>query len=118
MKAIKQLIRDISNTSNAEIMQIGSDGFKFGLVFMGVRPEKLIVLCSNSAHWDHVSVSGEYRTPSWEAMCHIKELCFNEDETVVQYHVPCKHWINDHPHCLHLWKPQTRAIPRPPEKLV
>lgn len=44
-------------------------------------------------------------TPSWNDMCFIKDLFFEEHETVVQYHPAKTEYINNHPHCLHLWRP-------------
>ena len=38
--------------------------------------------------WEHVSVSLPDRCPTWEEMCFIKDLFWNSDECVVQYHPP------------------------------
>ena len=76
------------------------------------------VIASNGLEWDHVSVSRRNRTPNWAEMAQIKDLFFHDDETVMQLHVPASDHINDHPHCLHLWRPHKMAIPRPPACLV
>lgn len=68
--------------------------------------------------WEHVSVSLGHRTPLWEEMCIVKDLFWNEDECVVQYHPPKAEYVNHHPHCLHLWKPINTQIPTPPSLLV
>jgi hypothetical protein len=75
------------------------------------------VLSSDGEGWDHVSISLADRCPSWEEMCHVKDLFFEEQECVVQYHPPRSEYVNLHPFCLHLWKPQG-ALPRPPRALV
>ena len=41
-----------------------------------------------------------------------------EDETVVQYHPPKSDYVNNHPYCLHLWRPHSQEIPRPPKIFV
>lgn len=78
----------------------------------------LRVIASTSGGWDHVSVSLPARTPTWEEMEFIKRLFFRENETAMQLHVPPAEHINHHPHCLHLWRPQTLAIPRPPKEMI
>lgn len=54
--------------------------------------------------WEHVSVSTPRRTPNWQEMCFVKDLFWGEDETVIQFHPPRSEYINQHPHCLHLWR--------------
>ena len=67
--------------------------------------------------WDHVSVSLAGRCPTWEEMCFIKELFFKPDEPAMQLH-PVKDYVNNHPYCLHLWRPLNAEIPLPPALLV
>ena len=68
--------------------------------------------------WEHVSVSTRNRPPNWAEMCFVKDLFWEHDECVVQFHPPRSEYVNNHPHCLHLWK-QTRApFPLPPSILV
>ena len=87
-----------------------------------VRSERsghmLRVLASSDGAWDHVSVSRRNRPPNWTEMDHVKRLFFKADETVMQLHVPRADHINAHPNCLHLWRPQGQAIPRPPNWMV
>lgn len=39
---------------------------------------------------------------------------YGEDERVMQFHPPKSEYINNHPYCLHLWKPVDTEIPHPP----
>lgn len=78
----------------------------------------LRVVASDGAGWEHVSVSRRNRCPNWPEMSHIKKLFFRDDETVMQLHVPVSDHVNDHPHCLHLWRPLSAEIPRPPSWMV
>ncbi len=78
----------------------------------------LSVIASDADGWDHVSVSLPDRCPTWEEMCHVKELFFRSDEWVVQLHPPKDCNVNNHPFCLHLWRCQTATPPLPPSWMV
>lgn len=69
----------------------------------------LQVIASDGGGWDHVSVSKPDKIPTWEEMCLIKRLFFGDDEVVMQLHPAKKDYVNVHPRCLHLWRPQTQA---------
>ena len=87
---------------------------------------KYHVIASANMGWDHVSVSlitvGETnqleRCPKWNEMCFIKDLFFNEDETVVQYHPAKSDYVNNNSYVLHLWRPTDQDIPQPPTFMV
>lgn len=69
--------------------------------------------------WQHVSVSfgrASIKTPSWEVMCAVKALFWDDEDTVMQLHPPKSQWISNHPGCLHLWRPMppNATIPLPP----
>src|SRR5262245_51929858 len=64
--------------------------------------------CKDSHGWEHVSVSLQLRTPTWDEMCYVKDLFWMEDEAVVQFHPPRANYVNHHPFTLHLWKPTRR----------
>lgn len=55
--------------------------------------------------WEHVSVSLTNRCPTWDEMCHIKKIFWNEDEMCMQFHPVKSDYVNLHKFCLHLWKP-------------
>ena len=79
----------------------------------------LLCIASTMGGWDHVSVSRRDRVASWDEMCHVVSLFFDgAEETVMQIHVPAGDHINCAPNCLHLWRPQETAIPRPPAWMV
>jgi hypothetical protein len=75
-------------------------------------------MASSEFGWEHVSVSRINRCPNWPEMSHIKTLFFKDDETVMQLHVPSSDHINEHPNCLHLWRPTSTEIPRPFDWMV
>lgn len=68
--------------------------------------------------WEHVSASTQKRTPNWQEMCWIKDQFFQDEECVVQFHPPQSDYVNNHPHCLHLWRHALHSFPRPPSILV
>lgn len=77
------------------------------------------VIASTEGGWDHVSVSRERRCPNWPEMERVKRMFFNADEVAVQYHVPLADHVNNHPYCLHIWRPNDgRQIPVPPAIFV
>ena len=76
------------------------------------------VIASDGEGWEHVSVSLPSRTPTWEEMCYIRDIFWQDDEVIVQYHPPKTEYVNNHDYCLHLWKPIDKEIPMPPSILV
>lgn len=98
---------------------------------LDIREMGLRVVFSNGAGWEHLSVSRNNRTPSYEDLEWLKQQFWGPDVTVMQLHVPGRDHINCHDHCLHLWRPivdekmecpdcgQTPGeIPRPPVWMV
>jgi len=79
---------------------------------------EFLMLASDGQGWEHVSVSTQDHTPSWDDMCWAKDLFWDNDECVLQFHPPRDQYVNLHPHCLHLWKPLRHVVPVPPPKLV
>jgi len=68
--------------------------------------------------WEHVSVSYPMRCPTWEEMCFIKNIFWDEKETVIQFHPKKTNYVNTHKYCLHLWKPLKEEIQLPPTMCV
>jgi len=68
--------------------------------------------------WEHVSVSLGHRVPNWTEMCFIKDLFWEDEECVVQYHPPKSQYVQNHPFVLHLWKHTNIPFPAPPSILV
>jgi hypothetical protein len=75
-------------------------------------------IASDGHGWEHVSVSLPNRSPTWEEMCAVKALFWDEDDTVMQLHPARDQYVNNHPFCLHLWRPIKHVIPVPPTYLV
>lgn len=82
------------------------------------------VQVSDGLGWEHASVSitskkrEVKRCPTWEEMCYIKEMFWDDTDMVVQIHPPKKDYVNDHPYCLHLWRSTEVVMPKPDPILV
>lgn len=77
-----------------------------------------MVIASDGAGWEHVSISLPTRDPSWKQMCAIKDMFWDPEDLVVQFHPPESEYVNNHEHCLHLWRAIARNMPAPEAILV
>ena len=73
----------------------------------------LRVIASDGMGWEHVSISIKDRTPIWDEMCWIKDLFWDDEDAVIQFHPPKSLYVNHHPYCLHLWRSTIFDIPLP-----
>jgi hypothetical protein len=84
-----------------------------------VKGQYLTAIVSDMDGWDHVSVSlNKARCPTWAEMCEVKDIFFEPEECVIQYHPPASKYVNNHPYCLHMWRPQNHTLPEPPGWMV
>lgn len=110
-------IEDIKNNGYVKIIKDGKDGF--GGTFYDKKSRcNLNFIMSWGAGFEHCSVSMPTRCPSWEQMCAIKDVFWNDDEVCMQLHPAKKDYVNNHPYCLHIWKPINEKIPLPPTSIV
>lgn len=78
----------------------------------------------SDGEWEHVSITvaphnkKATRCPTWEEMCYIKELFWEPEDVVIQFHPKKSEYINMHPFCLHLWRSIDQVIPTPPSIMV
>jgi len=120
MRNLHQL-DSIRDTSDQIVKYFGNAGDHQNGVFDLTSPidnGQLRCIASVGAGWEHVSVSRRNRCPNWPEMEHVKRTFFEADETTMQLHVPPSEHINVHQNCLHMWRPVTGGIPRPPEWMV
>jgi len=80
----------------------------------------LFCIASDGMDWEHVSITVHNvgRCPDWAEMCFIKNLFWDDTDTVIQFHPARPEYVNTHPHCLHLWRPISAIIPKPSPLLV
>lgn len=99
----------------------GSNGDdKNGAFKIFVNGRAIFCIASNGRGWEHVSVSpkNQKRCPTWEEMCAVKNLFFEPEETVIQFHPAQSQYVDQHQYCLHLWRPIEQEIPTPTVELV
>lgn len=85
------------------------------------RDKVLTVVASDGLGWEHVSVSlgpDSARCPTWEEMCQLKDLFWDESDCVVQFHPPRSQYVNRHKGCLHMWKKTGAAVELPPKFMI
>ena len=64
-----------------------------------------LVVGDNEDGWEHVSVElMARRLPTWEEMCEIKDIFWEEEEEVIQLHPKASEYVNI-TEALHLWRP-------------
>lgn len=101
----------IHKSDGWDLLVLASDGAEWDKAFPGIRPK-----------WEHVSVSAKkdnrIRTPTWDEMCRIKDIFWDEEDIVIQFHPRASEYINQHPHTLHLWRPIDIEFPTPPKGAV
>ncbi len=108
-------LNDIRSNRKFQSSRIADDG---GSGWVTIKGNVFYVIYSFGGGWDHVSVSTRTRCPTWAEMCAVKDLFFRPDECCVEYHPAEADYVNRHPYCLHIWKPQNEALPKPPRVFV
>lgn len=113
MKTLKQ----IQLNPKLKVIEHGFDGgCAYWQPTKNTRPA--VIIFSWGRGWDHVSVSFSKRCPTWEEMCQVKDMFFKDSEMAIQYHPAKEDYINCHPFCLHIWRPQGTEIQKPPSIMV
>ena len=111
-------IEEIKKTPNLIIeAETENDGMG-GKYYDKYNNKWLNFIFSYQLGWEHLSVSMPSKTPSWEQMCIMKDIFWNKDETCIEYHPREEDYVNNHEHCLHIWKPTEEILPIPPSLLV
>jgi len=78
---------------------------------------KIHCQASDGMEWEHVSVTiNRNRTPTWEIMCHVKNMFWDVEDSVIQFHPPGSVYVNRNENCLHLWR-STKQIIQLPESI-
>lgn len=111
-------IEDIKATPNLFIEAEAENDGMGGHYYDKYNNKNLNFIFSYQLGWEHLSVSMPNKTPSWEQMCMMKDIFWGEDEVCVEYHPRKEEYVNNHPHCLHIWKPRDVEMPTPPSILV
>ncbi len=102
--------------------EAGNNGF-FVIPHPRISGYVVNVQASDGLGWEHCSVSilGEgkaKRCPTWEEMCFVKDLFWDDTDCVIQFHPTKAEYVNCHPFVLHLWRPTDQEIPTPMSFMV
>ena len=86
-----------------------------GMFRLPISGQIVRVVASDGEGWRHVSVSVEFdsRPPTWAMMCKIKDLFWDDEDVVIQYHPRKSEYVNNAVNCLHLWQPYDGKSPLP-----
>ena len=76
---------EICKLERLKVILTGDDG-GCGELYFPAQREPLYVIWSFGEGWEHVTVNYKKRMPTWEEMCKVKEMFWNDEETVVQFH--------------------------------
>jgi hypothetical protein len=104
-----------------------SPGFHYGAFKIHMASKTIYCIADDGEEtgWEHVSVriserKGKIltdRTPTWNEMCLVKDLFWDKEDCVIQYHPAESEYVNQHKFVLHLWRPKS-VFPVPPKILV
>ena len=111
-------ISEIKKTPNLVIRAEAQNGGIGGYYYDRISDKRLNFIFSCQLGWEHLSVSMPNKTPNWDQMCRMKDIFWGEDEACVQYHPKKEDYVNNHEHCLHIWKPVDYELPTPPSLMV
>lgn len=103
-------LRDIRR-SNAMRIEMGTIYGGMGTVKIGSWTGS-VIWGSDEDGWEHVSVAPFDRTvtPTWDDMCKLKDIFFEDDEMAIQIHPRKSEYVNMVENCLHLWRPKDEAL--------
>jgi hypothetical protein len=95
-----------------------SDGRGFEHVSVTLTKRELVPISKSNKRLKKQITKAVERCCTWEEMCYIKSMFWDDEEAVMQLHPPKSTWVNNHPYCLHLWRPTEEKIPLPEEIMV
>lgn len=123
-------LEEIRKTPNLFIEAETEDDGMGGRYYDRITEKFLNFIFSYQMGWEHLSVSTPSKCPTWEQMCRMKDIFWSEEETCIQYHPAKSQYVDNHPYCLHIWKPiesdnftveygeEENILPIPPHLLV
>ena len=102
MRTLKEIDAKISWIKSPGI---SSNYLKFALIKLPSGTQAQLVVGFNENGWEHVSMEVRARRlPTWEEMCFVKDIFWDEEELVIQMHPKKSQYVNL-TDALHLWRP-------------
>ena len=103
MRDIKEINKAVGWIDNPVVKSFGS---RFGRMKLNTGVECTVVVGFNEHGWEHVSIElFARRLPTWDEMCYVKSVFWEDEEEVVQIHPKKSHYV-DITEALHLWRPK------------
>ena len=102
MKEFEQIKKRMFNTKEVTGYSVGIAG---QIIHPKTKKNLTVIASIDQGKTEHVSVSTRNREPTWDEMCYIKDLCFYDEEVVIQFHPKKSEYVNMHENCLHMWRP-------------
>lgn len=99
MKTVEQ----IANTPNLLIVENNEFGGIGQVEFWKFRGT-VVWGRAEGGQYDHVSVSSPKRIPTWEELCKIKDMFFDDEEECYQVFPKKSEYVNIHKNCMHIWR--------------
>ena len=105
MKTFEEIVENIAIGTLWGVQNMGR--MKCGFVKLPNCGTCTVIWNDNESGWEHVSIAPKhkYNIPTWDDMCTLKDMFFNDDEEVYQIHPNKSEYVNIMDNCLHLWKP-------------
>lgn len=102
MRDVKEYNNKVMWLKNPIMENIGSRG---GRMKLPTGVECSVCVGRNEDGFEHVSIElYARRLPTWDEMCYVKEVFWDDEEKVVQVHPKKSEYINM-TEALHLWRP-------------
>lgn len=76
-----------------------------GIITLNNGHKGTFVMGRDENGMEHVSVQLQRKLPTWEEMCEIKDIFWEDEEEVVQIHPKKSEYVNI-TEALHLWRPK------------
>ena len=82
-------------------------GFYAGMISLPDSGDATVVVGTDEDGYEHVSVAptNQRKLPSWDDMCYVKNIFWDEEEECYQIMPKKSEYVNIKKNCLHLWKP-------------
>ena len=99
-------LEDIKKNPRVMIKNAGGFGFVTGILKLDGKLQAGFVMGMNEEGNEHVSVElYARRLPTWQEMCTVKDIFWDEEEEVIQIHPKHSQYVNI-TEALHLWRPK------------
>jgi hypothetical protein len=97
-------IEEVKHNKAIMVKETWTGGFA-GFINLSTGIRASVVAGWNEGGWEHVSIRlYARRLPKWEEMCEVKEIFWDDEEEVAQFHPRKSKYVNI-TEALHLWRP-------------